>query len=72
MKNKYQRLLNKIGYDIAMIRKRKGWTQKQLAKRMGTAQQYISRMECGGVHFTVKTLLKVAFTLDKTLVIEFV
>lgn len=48
-----------IGHWIATQRLNRGMTQKQLARRTGTAQSAISRMENGTVSPTIKTLRKV-------------
>ena len=44
-----------------------GLSQKELAKRMGTAQSNISRFESGNYNPTVEFLQKMASSLGKTL-----
>jgi transcriptional regulator with XRE-family HTH domain len=36
--------------QIVTLRKSKGWSQQELAKRMGTTQAEISRLEGAGAH----------------------
>jgi ribosome-binding protein aMBF1 (putative translation factor) len=53
----------------ALIRKRldKGWTQSQLAKKVGTKQPVISRLEGGNYNPTIKFLTRVTDALDAKL-----
>jgi len=57
-----------------IIKKRiaRGLTQKQLAKKMGTKQPFISRLEGGEYNPSVKFLHKVARALDAKLRITIV
>lgn len=59
-------------YDAAMrvaeIRKARGWTQTQLAERVGVEQPTISRLERGHDSITLRLLREVAQALDVTLV----
>jgi ribosome-binding protein aMBF1 (putative translation factor) len=52
-----------------LIRKRldKGWTQSQLAKKVGTKQPVISRLEGGNYNPTIKFLTRVTDALDAKL-----
>ena len=52
-------------------RKRAGWTQAELAERMGTAQANISRFESGSYNPSLAFLLKMAESLGKKLKISF-
>ena len=38
----------KIGAFIAMLRKEKGYTQKDVANRLDLSEKTISKWECGG------------------------
>jgi len=64
---------NRLGpeYDIieAIIRQRikKGLTQKQLAKKIGTKQSSLSRLESGNYNPSLSFLKKVATALDSDL-----
>lgn len=57
----------------AELREKKGLSQQQLAKLMGTSQQAISRIESGEYEgFTLKTLEKIAEATGMRVKIEFV
>jgi ribosome-binding protein aMBF1 (putative translation factor) len=62
----------RIGYQIFLARKRAGMTQAELAKRMGTRQSNISRLEQGNYNFTVQMLEKIARALHFRLKIELI
>lgn len=62
----------KIAYEIAKLRRRLGLSQKELAKRVGTTQQVISRLESGAyTGYTLKTLERLAKATSSELVIGF-
>lgn len=62
-----------LAMKIAKLRERKGLSQQQLAKLMGTSQQAISRIESGDYEgFTLKTLEKIAEATGTRVKIEFV
>ena len=46
--------------NIAIIRKRKGFTQEQLAKATGFSESYISAIEEGRGHPRIRTLEVIA------------
>lgn len=74
MKQQYREALvaMEVAHRILELRERLKLTQAQLAKRMGTKQQVISRLERGDYEgFTLKTLLKVAEATRTRLVVEF-
>jgi len=59
--------------QIVELRGRLGISQTELAKRMGTSQQAISRLESGEYDgFTLKTLERIAQATGAMLKIEFV
>ena len=66
----YQDALNELEYQFlfgnAVLRARlnKGWTQKELAKRVGTKQANISRIEGGLANPTLELIQKVSKALD--------
>jgi DNA-binding XRE family transcriptional regulator len=61
-----------LGYKIHQLREKLGLTQAELAKRMGTKQQAIARLERGDYEgFTLKTLERIAEATKTELVIDF-
>jgi len=63
----------KLAIKIAALREKKGLSQQELAKRMGTSQQAISRIESGEYEgFTLKTLEKIAEATGMKVKIDFV
>jgi DNA-binding XRE family transcriptional regulator len=62
-----------LAMKIAKLREKKGLSQQQMAKLMGTSQQAISRIESGEYEgFTLKTLEKIAEATGTRVKIEFV
>jgi len=62
-----------LAIQIAKIRQKKNLTQQELAKRLHTTQQTISRLEdINNRSCSLKTLIKVARMLDKRLKVELV
>ena len=62
-----------LAMKIAKLREKKGLSQQQMAKLMGTSQQAISRIESGEYEgFTLKTLEKIAEATGTKVKIEFV
>ena len=62
-----------LSMKIAKLREKKGLSQQQLAKLMGTSQQAISRIESGEYEgFTLKTLEKIADATGTRVKIEFI
>jgi len=59
--------LEKLGKNIAKIRKKKNFTQYKLAKEIFADQSNLARIEDGKVNPTVKTLLKISSALNCTL-----
>jgi DNA-binding XRE family transcriptional regulator len=60
-----------IAYQILKLRKEKRLSQAELARRIGTKQSNIARMEAGQQNLTTDTLLKIASVFDRDLKIEF-
>lgn len=54
------------GYKIAEARLAKGWTQSDLAKRIGTTQQQIARYESGENDIKSSTIVKISRELGVT------
>ena len=61
-----------IAYQILQLRKKKKMSQKELAKKIGTKQSNIARMETGQQNFTTETLQRIASAFNCDLKIEFV
>lgn len=59
-----------IAYQILQLRKKSNISQGELARRIGTTQSNVARMEGGRQNFTVDTLEKIAETFNKDLVIS--
>jgi len=57
--------------QMIAIRARKGLTQKELAKRIGTKQSAVARLESGNYNPTLEFLQKTAKALGTKLVINF-
>lgn len=55
-----------IGLKIAYYRKKKGYTQAQLAEIVGISSNYLSLIERGnkGQSYSMETLFKIAEALD--------
>ncbi len=68
--NEYGRQLE-IAYQILKLRKKKKMSQLELAKKIGTKQSNIARIEAGQQNFSVDTLEKIADALDCQLNISF-
>jgi len=61
-----------IAYQILQLRKQKGISQAELARKVGTRQSNIARMESGQQNFSIETLNKIATVFKRELKIEFV
>ena len=59
----------KLAREIKDIRVELGYTQKDMAKKLGVIQQYISKIENGYENFSVDTLKRIADVFDRKLVI---
>lgn len=66
----YSRQLE-ISYSLLQMRKRKKMSQAQVAKKVGTTQSNIARMEAGHQNFSVNTLSKLARVFGKQLEVTF-
>ena len=58
----------KIGHLIAQIRQERGLTQAEFAKRLGTSQSAVNRMEHGKQNLTMETLAHISDVLNKQLI----
>lgn len=62
-----------IGYKIAQLRKMRHLSQAQLARRIHSTQQTISRLEeLKNISVNIRTLIKVASALKAKLDIDFI
>ena len=60
-----------IAYQILQLRKRKKMSQAELAKKIGTKQSNVARMETGQQNFTIEMLQKIASVFGCNLKVEF-
>jgi len=58
-----------IAYQILQLRKKAKMSQTTFAKKIGTTQSNVARMEQGNQNFTVSMLTKVARALNRDLVV---
>lgn len=58
-------LLHRVALRTIHFRKTKRLSQKALAKRMGTKQPAIARIEAGDTNLTLRTLAQLAFALER-------
>lgn len=61
-----------VAYQILKIRKQKKLSQLALARKLGTRQSNVARMEAGKQNFTTELLLKICQALGCRLKIELV
>ena len=61
-----------IAYQILQLRKLEKMTQLDLARKIGTSQSDIARMEAGKQNLTTETLQKLAAAFKRDLRVEFV
>lgn len=60
----------KIAQQIRNLRRKLGYTQSDLAKKLGVIQQYISKIETGRENVSIDTLKKIADVFDCNLIIK--
>ncbi len=60
-----------IAYTILQLRKKEGISQAELAKKIGTKQSNVARIEAGEQNLTTEMLQKIATALNRSLKIEF-
>ena len=56
---------------VIAARRRAGLTQKQLARKMGTTQPVVARLESGNTRPSLRTLERLAVATDSRLLISF-
>ena len=68
-----QEVLSSLAIQIAKIRHRKGLSQKELAERLKTTQQTVSRLEDpDNKSYSLSTLIKLARAFHKELEVRFI
>ncbi len=61
----------KLAYEISQLRKKKKMSQEVLARKIGTTQSVVARMEAGKQNFSIDTLSRVASALNCEVKISF-
>jgi ribosome-binding protein aMBF1 (putative translation factor) len=69
--NEYGKQLE-IAYQVLTLRKQQKLSQSELAKKIGTRQSNVARMESGQQNFTADMLQKIATAFNRRIKIEFV
>jgi len=64
------KLAFEVGEKIRDAREAAGLSQRELARRMGTSQAAIARLEAGGVGATLTTLQRVAHALNLEVTVD--
>lgn len=60
-----------VGKLVRYHRERRGWTQQQLADRMGTTKSVIGRLEMENHYANLRTIERVAEALEMDVTIRF-
>lgn len=55
-----------LGLNVRRYRRRKGWTQRDLARALQAGEPYISRIECAHVNPSADMVLRIAQVLGVT------
>lgn len=63
-------LASEVGERVCAAREAAGLSQRELARRMGTSQAAVNRLEAGGVGATLTTLQRVAWALGLEVSVE--
>lgn len=61
-----------IAYQVLQLRKKQKMSQMELAKKIGTTQSNVARLESGEQNFTTETLSKIAWAFGRDLKVEFI
>lgn len=61
----------RLAYEIMQLRKKKKMSQVELAKKIGTTQSVVARMEAGKQNLSVDTLSKIASAFNCEVKIAF-
>jgi ribosome-binding protein aMBF1 (putative translation factor) len=66
-------LVNGIAHQIRVLRNQRGWSQSELAERLSTKQNVVSRLEDPSYgRYSIKTLLELAAVFDVAFTAGFV
>lgn len=60
-----------VAYEILELRKRQGISQSELARKIGTTQSNIARIETGKQNLSIGLLAKIGKALDKELIVRY-
>jgi len=60
-----------ISYQMLLMRKKAKMSQATLAKKIGTTQSNVARMEAGNQNFTLSMLTRIANVFGKELEVSF-
>jgi transcriptional regulator with XRE-family HTH domain len=56
-----------VGRRISQVRRERGWTQEDLAERLGVSVRYLQAVEAGQENLTLDSLTQLAARLDLSL-----
>lgn len=59
-----------LGARVRAMREERGWSQRDLASRVGMSQPAVARFEAGGTTPTLAVLERFAAAFDSTLTVE--
>ncbi|MFH1258373.1 MAG: helix-turn-helix transcriptional regulator [Elusimicrobiota bacterium] len=65
-------LYSRIAIQIAVLREKKHITQQELAKRVHTTQNVISKIESGDSNVTFRSILRIASAFNKRVELKIV
>lgn len=60
-----------VAYEILQLRKKRGVSQLELAKKIGTTQGNIARIETGKQNLSISLLSRIGKALDKELIVKY-
>lgn len=65
-------LINGLAHQIRIVRQQRGWSQKQLAEKLGTTQTTISRLEDPSYgKYSIRTLLALSHVFEVALFVRY-
>ena len=59
--------LEQLGKQIAVLRKRKKWSQDRFSEESGLARSYVAEVELGRINISFRNLHRIAVALDVSL-----
>ena len=60
-----------LALQFRSMRSERGWSQAEIAKRVGVSQQQIAKLEDPDANPTIETIMKVARAFDMDLLVSF-